>query len=141
MNRVGAILFSVAAALLLALPGGAAEPSVLQPGLWEVTIKTHLSDATPTLVERICISKEQAEHPQVPKAAKAGDCQVTGGLSGNKLKYQIKCGRKNASSDNEFTYSGDHYEGVVTIKNDEVGELRQTYTARRIGDCVTEKDE
>ncbi|MFL6245018.1 MAG: DUF3617 domain-containing protein [Thermoanaerobaculia bacterium] len=141
MIRLGAILFSVAAALLLAAPASAAEPSVLQPGLWEVTIKILLSDATPTLVERICISKEQADHPEPPKLGKGADCQVTGALAGNKLKYQIKCGRKNATSDSEFTYSGDRYEGVVTIRNDEVGEVRQVYTARRIGDCPTEKDE
>lgn len=60
---------------------------------------------------------------------------------GNRLKYQIKCARKNATSDAEFTYSGDRYEGVVTIKNDDVGEIRQVYTARRIGDCETAKDE
>jgi hypothetical protein len=140
MIRVVAILCSVAAALLLA-PAGAAQESVLEPGLWEVTIKTQLSDATPTMVEQICISKEQADHVRPPKAGNAADCQVTGALTGNKLKYRVACGRKNATSDTEFTYSGDHYEGVVIIKNDEVGEIRQVYTARRIGDCPTGKDE
>ena len=141
MIRVGAILFSITAALLLATAAGAAQATVLEPGLWEVTIKTELGDATPTMVEKICISKEQAEHPEPAKGKKTADCQVTGALTGNKSKHQIKCGRKNATSDIEFTYSGDRYEGVVTIRNDDVGEIRQVYTAKRIGDCPTEKDE
>lgn len=136
MIRVGVLLFSVAAAILLTTRAGA-QPSVIEPGLWEVTIKTLLSDATPTMVEQICISKEQADHPGPRKAKKNADCQVTGALTGNKSKYQIKCGRKNATSDIEFTYSGDRYEGVVIIKNDDVGEIRQVYTARRIGECET----
>jgi hypothetical protein len=53
------------------------------------------------MIEQICISKEQADHPEPPKAGKAADCQVTGALTGNKLKYQLKCGRKNATSDIE----------------------------------------
>lgn len=142
MIRVGAILFSMTVALLLAAAAGAAQAPVLEPGLWEVTIKTQLGDATPTMVEQICISKEQAERLVEPaKGKKTADCQVTGALTGNKLKYQTKCGRKNATSDVEFTYSGDRYEGVVTIRNDDVGEIRQVYTAKRIGDCPTEKDE
>jgi len=137
MIRVSTILCSVGAALVLATTAGAAQPSVLQPGLWEVTIKTQLGGATPTMIEQICISKEQADHPEPAKAEKTADCQVTSALTGNKLKYQVKCGRKNATSDVEFTYSGDRYEGVVTYKNDDIGEVRQVYTARRIGECET----
>lgn len=141
MIRVSAILFSVAAAFLLTTAAVAAQPPVLEPGLWEVTIKTQMGDATPTLVERICISREQAERPEPPKTKKTADCQVTGALTGNKSKYQIKCGRKNATTDAEFTYSGDRYEGVVTIKDDDVGEIRQVYTARRIGECPSENED
>jgi hypothetical protein len=135
MIRVNAILFSVAAAFLLTAAAGAAQPSVLQSGLWEVTIKTQMGDATPTMIEQICISKEQAVRPEPPKNKESADCQVTGALTGNKSKYQIKCGRKNATTDAEFTYNGDRYEGVVTFKNDDVGEIRQVYTAKRIGAC------
>lgn len=142
MTRVGPILFSITVALLLLSPeAGAAQAPVLEPGLWEVTIKTQLGDATPTMVEQICISAEQAERPEPPKGKKTADCQVTGALAGNKLKYQTKCGRKNATLEVEFIYSGDRYEGVVTTRNDDVGEIRQVYTAKRIGDCPTAKDE
>jgi hypothetical protein len=141
MTRVGAILFSVVAALLLANGAHAAQTPVLEPGLWEVTIKTQLGDATPTTVELICISKEQAERPEPVKAGKTADCQVTSALTGNKLKAHTKCGRKNATLDVEFVYSGDRYEGVMIIKNDDIGEIRQVYTAKRIGDCPTGKDE
>jgi hypothetical protein len=141
MIRVSAIRFSVAAAVLLTTAAGAAQPPVLKPGLWEVTIQTQMGDATPTMIEQICISKEQAERPEPPKSEKSADCQVTGALTGNKSKYQIKCGRKNTTSDAEFTYSGDRYEGVVTIKNDDVGEIRQVYTARRIGECPSENED
>lgn len=134
MIRKMAVLFSLAAALLLAAPVRATQP-VLNPGQWEVTVKTLLGDATPTTVERICISKEQAESLAPPKHKADADCQVTGALTGNRLKYQTKCGRKNTTSDIEFTYSGDQYEGVVIIKNDEFGEIRQVYTAKRIGAC------
>lgn len=141
MIRLEKFLLSAAATFLLATTAGAAQSSVLEPGLWEVTIKTQLADATPTLIEQICISKEQAEHPEPPKGRKTSGCEVTGALTGNMLKYKIKCDRKNTASDAEFTYSGDRYEGVVTIKNDDVGEVRQIYTARRIGECESAKDE
>jgi hypothetical protein len=141
MTRLRTILFSAAVTLLSVAGVKADAPSpLILPGLWEVTIKTELNGGGPTTIEQICISQDQADHPEPPTTKKNADCQITGGLTGNRSKYRIKCGRKNATSDAEFTYSGDRYEGVITIKNDEMGEIRQVYTAKRIGDCDTTKD-
>ncbi len=129
---------NILALLLVVLPAAsvdAAQPPVMTPGLWEVTIKTEFQGSTPTTVTEICISKEQAERPEPPKTNAKHDCQVAGGLTGNLLKYTVKCSRKLSTTQAEFVYSGDHYEGVVTIKIGDSGEVRQVHTAKRLGDC------
>jgi hypothetical protein len=136
MTNTRAILFAAGAALLLPIAARAAKPSMIEPGRWEVTIKTELPNAvSATTTSEICITKEQAERLEPAKPKATHDCQMTGGLTGNQVKYKMKCGRKNAVTDAEFTYSGDRYEGVVTKKDDEYGEIRQTYTAKRLGEC------
>lgn len=124
-----------AALLLSSLPALAAQPQAIQPGQWEITMKTMMSASTPTSTMTVCITKEQAEAVAVPKSKSKDDCQVsTGSLNGNQLKYQVKCGRKKTSSDVEITFSGDHYEGTVTQNYDGV-EIKQVITARRLGEC------
>lgn len=134
MKRNVAFLFALAAAILFSAAAYAANPHLLQPGLWEVTIKTLLSDGTPTTVTEICITKEEADHPEPPKRGPRDDCQATSITTGNHVSYQVNCGRKHVNTNGEFTYTGDRYEGTVTIKQDNV-EIKQVHTARRIGDC------
>ena len=124
------LLLTIAAAFFTA----GAHAGVLNPGRWEITIRTVHPSEMPPMTSEICISKEDAERPEPPKRKASDDCQVTGALHGNLLKYKTKCERGKSSSDAEFTYQGDRYDGVVTIKF-ESGEIRQIHSARRIGEC------
>lgn len=133
MLRTTAIFLAHLIVLLCAGSVAAAEP-VMTPGLWEITIKTEFQGSTPTTVTEICISKEQAERPEPPKTKANHDCQVTGGLTGSLLKYTVKCNKKKSTTQAEFVYSSDQYEGVVTIKTGD-SEVRQVYTAKRLGEC------
>jgi len=137
--RNSAISISFAAALLFVPPVWAAPPSVIQPGLWEITIKTILPGSTPTTTTQICISAEKAAHPEPRKSKPADDCQVTSLMAGNQLKYQVQCARRHTTSNAEFTYTGDQYEGTVTVNDGEI-EIKQVHAARRIGDCPAPGD-
>lgn len=133
MIRKTSVLCSLVFSAFVSVAAAAAPP-VIAPGRWELTMTTILPDSTPTTVTEICITKQRAEHPE-PRASKpTDDCQVTGGLNGNRLKYAVKCGRAKTTTDAEFTYSGDRYEGVVIVKTGDY-EIRQVHTARRIGEC------
>jgi Protein of unknown function (DUF3617) len=136
MNNRLTLLPALAASLLFTLASNAAPP--LNPGRWEVTIKTETPVAMPATTSEICITTEKAAHPEPVKGKPTDDCQVHGvAMSGNVLTYATQCGRRPVSSTAKFTYSGDTYEGVVTIK---VGtmEVRQIHTAKRVGPCETQ---
>ena len=115
-----------------------AAPPIVTPGLWEVTIRTETPFLMPPTTSQFCISPDAAERPEPPKGKPTDDCKVVsgGGVSGNVLAYVTKCSKREVSS--RFTYSGDRYEGVVEIK-DEDRTIRQVHTARRIGDCPEEQ--
>ena len=134
MIRLRQILFALSTALL-SLPVLAAGP--LQPGRWEITIKTVAPVETPAVTAEICISRSEADRPEPPKGKPADDCQTVGALHGNVLKYKTNCGKGKTSSDVELTYGGDHYEGVVTVTVNGAT-VRQVHTAKRIGDCDPE---
>ena len=126
----------VVIAVLVSAVTGAAAPSVLVPGRWEITIRTEAPVATPPQTAEICISKQAAEKPEPPRGKPTDDCKLaSGGLSGNVLAYVMKCAKREATS--TFTFSGDRYDGVIEVKGD--GQtVRQVVTARRIGDCPEE---
>ena len=92
------------------------------------------------MTHEVCISAADAERSaKPPKAKKSDDCQSTGALNGNSLKYTTKCGRKKVTSTTEFTYLGDHFEGVITLQVDGQ-EIRQIHTGKRIGECETPEE-
>jgi hypothetical protein len=124
---------------LLVLPCSAnAGTGLLNPGRWEITLQTVSPITAPPIVTEACISKEDAEVlPEPPKSKSSDDCQATGALHGKSLKYKTKCNRRNVTSDVDLTFNGDTYEGIVTITVDG-REIRQAYTAKRLGDCPVE---
>jgi hypothetical protein len=73
--------------------------------------------------------------PEPPKSKKNDDCQVTpDAAAANETAYTVRCAKKKVTSTLRFTYSGDHFDGTVTIKNADEA-IQQIYTAKRIGDC------
>lgn len=120
---------------VLALTPAVMAAPPLNPGRWEVTIKTESPVSMPPTTTEICIAKEKAEKPEPVKGKPTDDCQTSGvSMNGNVLTYATKCGKKDVSTTAKFTYSGDTYTGVVTIKSGK-REIRQVYTAKRIGNC------
>jgi len=112
-------------------PGAA----VMVPGLWEVTVQTRTPILGPLLTHTVCIDKAHVTRPDPPKSKPTDDCQVTpDGAAANETNYTIRCAKRNVTSTSKFTYSGNHFDGAVTIKSDS-GEVQQVWTAIRVGDC------
>jgi hypothetical protein len=124
-----AVVFAIAVS-----PAAEAAPP-LNPGRWEVTIKTESPVSMPATTTEICITKEKAERPEPPKGKPTDACQInSAAMNGNVLTYATRCDNKQVSTSAKFTYSGDTYTGVVTIKSGK-REIRQVHTAKRIGNC------
>jgi Protein of unknown function (DUF3617) len=122
------ILFVLLAPCALAAPP-------LNPGRWEVTIKTESPVSMPPTTTEICITGEKAARPEPVKGKPTDDCKADGvSMNGNVLTYAVRCGKQKVSTSAKFTYSGDTYTGVVTIKSGK-REIRQIHTARRVGNC------
>jgi hypothetical protein len=135
MNKHNIPAAAFVAALFVTVAASAASP--LNPGRWEVTIKTEAPVAMPATTSEICITAEMAEHPEPKKSKTTDECQVIGlAMQGGVLTYDTQCSKKKVSSKAKFTYSGETYTGIVTIKSGDM-EVRQVHTARRLGTCET----
>lgn len=113
----------------------ATKVDVMVPGLWEITVQTRSPIVGPPLTHTVCIDKAHVARPDPPKFRPSDDCQASPTASAaNEAAYTVHCTKLNRTSVSRFTYSGDHFDGTVTINTAEA-EVRQIYTAKRIGDC------
>jgi hypothetical protein len=117
---------------ILMLPSSAFA-KIRNGGLWQITIQTTRGDQTSAVTYEVCIPDD--DQPHVPKGKKNGDCQATGALHGNALKYKNKCNRSRTDEDVDFTFRGDSFDGTIVTKTGQQ-EVRQIYSGRRIGDCL-----
>lgn len=105
------------------------------PGLWEITVQTRSPIVGPLLTHTVCIDKAHVTRPEPPKSKATDDCQVSpDSAAANETAYTVRCAKRKITSTSRFSYSGDHFEGAVTI-NKADSEIHQVYTAKRIGDC------
>jgi hypothetical protein len=112
-----------------------AGPAVMVPGLWEITVQTRSPIIGPLLTHTVCIDKNHVTRPEPPKTKHVDDCQVLpDAAAANETAYTIRCPKRKITSTSRFSYGGDHFEGTVTISRPD-SEIKQTYTAKRIGDC------
>lgn len=108
---------------------------VMQPGEWEITMQIEGVSKGEPMVTRMCMTKQDVAALAPPKGKTTDDCKVTGGgLTGPILNYAVKCDKKKVTTQTRLTFSGDRYEGTVTITS-EGREIRQVISARRIGEC------
>lgn len=115
-----------------AVTAGAA---VMVPGLWEITVQTVSPILAAPLTHTVCIDKMHVTKPEPPKSKAHDDCQVLPeAAASNQTAYTVHCAKKNVTSTSRFTYSGDHFDGTVTIKS-AGGEVQQVFTAVRLSDC------
>ncbi len=118
----------------------AAGAAVMVPGLWEITMQTRSPIVGPLLTHTVCIDKAHSVRPEPPKSKANDDCQVSpDAAAANETAYTIRCAKLKVTSTSRFRYSGNHFDGAVTI-NTADSEVRQTYTATRIGDCDPSPD-
>jgi len=126
------VLAALAAGSAHAQAAGAA---VMVPGLWEITMQTRTPIVGPLLTHTVCIDKAHVTRPEPPKSRAIDDCQVSiDSAAANETAYTIRCAKRKITSTSRFSYSGDHFEGTVTISGPD-SETSQVYTAKRIGVC------
>jgi hypothetical protein len=114
--------------------------AVLLPGLWEITVQTRSPIVGPPLTHTVCIDKALLTRPEPPKAKASDDCQVQPDTAAvNETAYTIRCTKQNVTSSVRFTYRGDHFDGTATITKAD-GEIRQVYSAKRVGECDEVRD-
>jgi hypothetical protein len=113
----------------------AAGAAVMVPGLWEITVQTRSPIVGPPITQTVCIDRAHVARPEPPKTKASDDCQVLPDTaSANETAYTVRCARKKITSTSRFTYSGDHFDGTVTINRPDA-EILQIYTAKRVGAC------
>ncbi|HXH41020.1 MAG TPA: DUF3617 family protein [Thermoanaerobaculia bacterium] len=129
------VLAALAAGSASAQATAPAGPAVMVPGLWEITVQTQSPVKAAPISHTVCIDKAHVTRPDPPKSRPTDDCQVTPDASaGNETAYTVRCAKRQTTSTSRFTYSGDHFNGTVTITTAGVA-VQQVYTAVRIGDC------
>lgn len=132
---------TLALAAILSLPtlAPAAEPSPMQEGLWELSMKVEIPGMPFQLpaqtVSHCYTKKEIQESSGVPR--QGDDCKVTEfKRSGNKVAWKVACTGKNAGTGSgEMVFNGaSSYEG--TMKVESKGHTTTTrYQGKRLGDC------
>jgi hypothetical protein len=132
-------VLTFAAALTVLMSGSANAQArgaaVMTAGLWEITMQTRSPIVAAPISHTVCIAETQVTRPEPPKSRAHDDCQVLpDAAAANQTAYTVRCAKRQVTTTARFTYSGDHYEGTVTIKS-AGGEVQQVYTAVRIGDC------
>jgi len=126
------VLASLTAGSAHAQAPGAA---VMVPGLWEITVQTRTPILAAPLSHTVCIDKMHVARPDPPKSRPTDDCQVSpDAAAANETAYTVRCTKRSVTTTSRFTYSGDHFDGAVTIHTAD-GEVQQIYTAVRISDC------
>lgn len=129
------ILIAAIAASTARVDAQSAGPAVMTPGLWEITVQTRSPIVAAPLSHTVCIDKANIIRPEPPKSKPNDDCQVLPDVAAaNQTAYTVRCAKRKVTSTLRFTYAGDRFDGVVTIKNAD-GEFQQLYSAVRIADC------
>jgi hypothetical protein len=131
-------LFAAIAALALPLVATAASPQ--KAGRWETTVEMEmpgLPTKVPPMTNAICVSKEDAEHPEnaLPKAS-AG-CKVTDyKIDGNTVTWSMQCNNQHGAitGKGKIVYSGDTYAGTMDMTMGDQA-MHAKYTGKYKGAC------
>jgi uncharacterized protein DUF3617 len=106
-------VLAVPACMFAATPG--------KPGKWEITTTMEMGGMTrPPVTHTICVTKEDLEkNPEsmIPKGR--GECKVSDfKTEGNVISWNMSCEseRGTMTGSGKITYSGDTYDGYMTMK-------------------------
>jgi hypothetical protein len=127
----------------VALSVSALAQSPRRDGRWEVKTEMEMPGMPmkmPPMTMTQCITKEQAEDPQLsipqgrgaPNNCKVSDYKVTG----NKVTWSMKCeGPEAMTGTGEITYGDNTYDGVMKMER-QGQTMTMKYAAKRLGDCL-----
>jgi len=116
--------------------------------LWELTVKMQMTGVPmdmPARTTRTCMDKNAKDEAFVPQKSGEGECRmVDQKRTGNVWRYRMECTGKDKDTvvaEGQVTYAADRasYQGRMRLigKSGRQGyEMTQTYTGRRIGDCI-----
>ena len=115
----------------------AAGPPPMNAGKWQITLQTMTPIRTDASVTTVCISPDDAAQPSPPKTPADADCHVaSAGLTAqNTLDYTVGCGNANVNTSAHYAYTGDRFEGTVTIIPADGHPIVQKVTGIRVGAC------
>ncbi len=142
--RVG---LAMGAGLLFSASGLLAAGAMMQTGEWEITSSTEIEGMPhhmPTTTYTHCVKPEDVKDPQsmVRKSQQQkDDCELKDvKVEGNRVTWSVECHKRGAvKGTGTMVYSGDSYEGTITMHMEESqrGPMKITthIKGRRIGDC------
>ncbi len=137
-------------ALVVALTAtAAAQTGPRRDGNWEVTMQMEMpgmpQGMPPTTVKQ-CVTPEQAKDPsllmpQQPGRGSPNDCKVTDQkTTDTTVTWAMTCtGQTPMTGTGEIVYSGDNYDGVITMNTQMNGKpmaMTMKLKAKRLGDCT-----
>lgn len=134
---------------LLAWAAGAAiaQPDALQPGLYEVELRTRFSDTqgesvVPVSIVQRCVSATEIESPErlAPRFSAAAACASSAHQpEANGASWTLDCqGDPAMRGEARVRWNADSYAGetrMVLQRGAERMNMTQQYTARRLGGC------
>ena len=142
-RRIFPTLYAIA--LCFVSPYGAAQSSGVQPGLWEIRLRTEYAGASHTLpatVLRQCITPDQTQDPRqlLPRAVSGTECKVRDyTLEGGRATWNIVCtGDPIINGTGSLEMSARRYSGTSRLemhKGNETMVLTQVYDAQYLGPC------
>lgn len=138
--KLRVMLLSVLAA---SASSASAAPPNMQPGLWEITMKTEMAGMPmqmPAQTMRHCYRKEDIKQSKDALPADK-NCKVDGfSESGNTVRWKATCRMEGSTmvGNGEMTFAGAAYTGSMTMTGDMQGQkmnMTQKYSGKRVGDC------
>lgn len=130
-------------ALLLCAPAWAQ----IQPGLWEVQLRSSFGDApanAPPQISRRCIGPAESGNPRLWTPQFSVQCTMHDySAQGDEASWTYVCkGEPPMSGTGRLRWSAQNYAGSNRMelrRGEEHMQMLQSYEARRIGECVEDK--
>jgi hypothetical protein len=135
LKSVGSISLIVAAFTVGSAFAAQAPTEIMVAGLWEITLQTKSPLAGPPITHTVCVERPLLTSPDPPRSKAKDDCHaLPDPAAPNETAYTVRCTKSKVTSSSKVKYLGDHFEGTITIHNDQ-GDIQQTLTGTRVGDC------
>jgi len=110
----------------------------MEPGLWEITIKTEMSGMeTPPMKHTQCLTKKDVV-PQGPQQP-GQECKMTDvKVDGDTVTWSLECTTQGGKIEGtgKMIYSGDSFKGTMVMSMPQINmNITTNMSGKRIGDC------